>query len=139
MALWCEKKGLKSRAWKHHAIVLEIDAKHRASQRALTRLRPDAKALAREALGEPNLRMRLDAVRALRRTRRPARLFLPTLRNRSEKLRTRAIQALGALGDKSAVASLVHHLAVAGGNTTGAHMTAGGQSAYVQDFDVEVA
>ena len=139
MALWCEKKGLKTRAWKHHAIVLEIDAKNRASIRALTRLTPDAKALAREALGEPNERMRRDALRALRRTRRPAQWFLPTLRSRSEKTRKRAIVALGALGDKSAVSPLVRHLSVAGGNTTGAYMAHGGQTAYVRDFDVEVA
>ena len=139
MALWCEKKDMKTNAWKHHAIVLEINARHRASRRALDRLRPDAKLLAHDALGAPTQRMRSDAVRALKRTRRPVQWILPALRHRSETTRTRAIRALGGLDSDGAIAPLVRHLASAGGNTTGAYMASGSQSAYVRDFDVEVA
>ncbi|MHC4952673.1 MAG: HEAT repeat domain-containing protein [Planctomycetota bacterium] len=139
LALWCEKNQMKARAWKHHAVVLEIQPRHRASRRALGRLQPDMNALVRDALRSSNGRIRFDAVRALRRTRRPAKWFLPKLRSRSISLRSRAIRALGMLGDESAVKPLVRHLSVAGGNTTGAYLAHGGQTSHIQDFDVEIA
>jgi hypothetical protein len=139
LALWCERKQLRTRAWKHHALVLAIEPKHRASNRAVQRLRPNPKLLVREALRGPRKRVRDGALIALQRTTRPARWFLPTLRSRSATLRSRAIRALGALGDEHAVAPLIRHLSIAGGNTTSGVMSSGGQTSYVQDFDVEVA
>lgn len=139
LALWCERKQLMTRAWKHHALVLSIEPKHRASIRAVARLRPNPNVLVREVLRAPRKRVRDDALLALQRTKNAARRFLPTLRSRSATLRSRAIRALGALGDEAAVAPLIRHLAVAGGNTTGGVLSVGGQVSYVQDFDVEVA
>ena len=139
LALWCAQKGMRNHAWKHHAIVLDIQPGHRASLRALKRLQPDPRALVRDVLYARKTNVREGAVRALRRTRRPAALFLPALRSKSERTRSRAIRALGLLGDERAVVPLIRHLAVAGGNTTGAHISTGGQISYVRDFDVEVA
>jgi len=139
LALWCEKKGMPTEAWKHHAVVLELQPKHRASLRAAARLKPDVMRLAREALTASTKRRRIDAARALKRIPRPSRWILPTLRSRSETMRMRAIRTLGMLGDEGAVKPLVRHLSVAGGNTTGAYMAVGGQTSHVRDFDVEIA
>ncbi len=65
-------------------------------------------------------------------------LFLPALRSRSASLRMRAVEAMAALGDRTAVGALVAHLAVAGGNPQRAYVSRTSQVSYVQDFDVEV-
>ena len=72
LALWCAQKGMRGHAWKHHAVVLELQPGHRASTRAMKRLQPDPRALVRDALYERSANLRAVAVSALRRTRRPA-------------------------------------------------------------------
>ena len=139
LALWCEQQGLIDRAREQYALVLDLEPHHRAAGRALARLRPDAKSLARRALLARRKADREAAVRALRRTKRPARLILPSLRSPSATVRTRAIEALGALDDRDAVAPLIHHLSVAGSNSTGAYIAQSTQVSFIQDYDVEVA
>jgi len=161
LALWCEKHDLPRYARVHYRAVLQAAPRHRAALRALKKRPPlsvlldeardgdaavrreavtalageeaAARALADRALGDPVPGIRRAAVAGIR-ARKPAALFLPSLRSSSEAVRLRAIEALGLLGDPSAVAALRAHLA-----PPGAYVAQGGQVSYVQDFDVEVA
>ena len=93
--------------------------------------------------------VRLEAARALRDVQDPA-VAAPALRalnSRNPKLRENSIQALGVMGYRASVEPLITYLssvnaAQQAGHSPGSARGAifiGKQTAYVQDFDVEVA
>jgi hypothetical protein len=94
--------------------------------------------------------VRAEASRALRDVRNPA-VAAPSIRalaSPNAKLRENAIAALGTMAYPAAVEPLIKHLAFVtaaraqgggGGGIAGGSIFVGKQTAYVQDYDVEVA
>jgi hypothetical protein len=122
---------------------LRIASRHpRADVRlAAVRALADPAALARAAVRDADAAVRAAAVASLRQARvaSPARLVLAALGSPNATTRTRAAEALGALGDEGAVGPLVARLLVTGGSGQQVYIAQTNQISFVKDFDVEVA
>jgi hypothetical protein len=122
---------------------LRIASRHPRAEVRLAAVRAlgDPAVLARAAVRDADAAVRAAAVASLRRARvaRPARLVLPALGSPNATTRTRAAEALGALGDEGAVGPLVARLLVSGGSGQQVYIAQTNQITFVSDFDVEVA
>jgi hypothetical protein len=89
--------------------------------------------------------VRVEAAKALRDTRDVAVIApaINAMSSKSPSIRSNAAEALGNMGYKAGVEPLVHRLAAlqTGGGTIGhrANIYIGFQTAYVQDYDLEIA
>jgi len=96
--------------------------------------------LYRCCLKDPSRMVRREAVRSLAVTRDPVfvRLFARNLGSRSRVVRMHAAEAIGAFGLEEGVAPLIRALQAAS-HPTRNNIQVTQQTAYVKDFDVEVA
>ena len=100
-----------------------------------------APALMRLAVRDPVVSVRKAATKALRacKSATTVRQLVRGLDSSSLTHRIRTANALGALGDVSAVPHILVRWDMRSGNFPRAHFTQVNQISYVQDFDVEVA
>ncbi len=137
-----------------HARLLEglsnFSVRRRAfSAHALGRLFPgqDARRLLQHAILDTSAGVRRQSAQALGNARQPE-LITPAVRalNSSNiRVRTQAAEALGFMGYPAAVEPLIGYITAAaqstgsGGRVPHGYLFVGTQTAYIQDFDVEVA
>lgn len=100
--------------------------------------------LARRALFDRNADVRLASVEGVKKVarrwpRESIQPFVSALRSKSFTTKTRAVEALGRIGEPLAVGHLVRQIEVYGGRGPRVNMYAGRQIAYVGDYDAEVA
>jgi len=114
---------------------------------ALGRLFPgeDARRLLQHAVLDSSADVRRQAAQALGNAEQPG-LIVPVARalnSQNARVRTQAAEALGFMGYPAAVEPLVSYIAAAQASGTNrvphSYIFVGKQTAYVQDFDVEVA
>lgn len=116
---------------------------------ALRRLLPGraARELLQRAAFDPSDEVRLGASLGLRAVDSPQRIvpLVRLLGGNEAATRIHAVEALGTLGDVSALEPLLVHLArlapqsASGGGAPRAHLLFGNQVGYLRDFDVQIA
>ena len=100
------------------------------------------KPLYQRALGDPSWQVRAAAVASLKKHDDGTTIgpFIRALfHGKYDATRVYAAEALGMLGDKRAVASLIAAIKAAGSRVTRNNTRFGRQQGYVKDFDVEIA
>jgi len=139
-----DREGL--RASLAEGLASNTAGRRRAAALALRRLFPgqELEGLLRHAVLDPAEEVRHESSWALATAGRPELVFpvARALESAHPTVRLRAAEALGEMGYPAAVAPLVARLAAVSGSgrrVPHAHVFFGTQSAYIQDFDVEVA
>ena len=128
-------------------LVVMQDRRREFASHAARRLFPGelVRELSSRALLDKHESVRVEAAKALRDSRDVAVIApaINAMSSKSPSIRNNAAEALGNMGYKSGVEPLVHRLAAlqSGGGTIGhrANIYIGFQTAYVQDYDLEIA